>query len=217
MTETIVDLIRHGEPVGGRRYRGHNIDDPLTEKGWSQMWDAVGEYNAWQQIITSPLQRCQAFAHALGKRHGIPVAIDPRFKEVGFGSWEGLSHDEIKIDKADEYQAFLRDPVNHRPEGAEILDDFIKRVSSAYNEIIERHSSKHCLIVAHAGVIRAVIAKTIHAAPVGLYRIKINSGGITRIRHTETGGMLELLNGKLPDRSSKSLTVHGELIESPSN
>jgi alpha-ribazole phosphatase len=77
MTGTLIDLIRHGEPAGGRRYRGHGLDDPLTEKGWSQMWDAVGEFSAWQQIITSPMQRCQAFAHALGERHAIPVHCCP--------------------------------------------------------------------------------------------------------------------------------------------
>lgn len=197
MTETVIDLIRHGEPAGGRRYRGHGVDDPLSEKGWSQMWNAVGEYDQWKQIITSPLQRCQAFAHALGERHGIPVAVEPRFKEVGFGAWEGLSHDEVKIGRAAEYQAFLKDPANHRPQGAEPLDDFIRRVSLAYQEAIERHHSSHLLIVAHAGVMRALIAETIRAPAIGLYRIKVSNGGITRIRHTATGSVLELLNGKL--------------------
>ncbi|MBA3755474.1 MAG: histidine phosphatase family protein [Nitrosomonas sp.] len=197
MTETVIDLIRHGEPVGGRRYRGHSIDDPLTEKGWAQMWNAVGEYNAWNHIITSPLQRCQMFAHALAERHGIDVTVEPRFKEVGFGVWEGLSHDEVKIGRVTEYQAFLKDPVNCRPQGAELLDDFIQRIGSAYEETIERYQGSHFLIVAHAGVMRAIIAKTVYASPAGLYRIKISNGGITRIRHTETGGMLELLNGKL--------------------
>lgn len=199
ITETIVDLIRHGEPVGGRRYRGNVIDDPLTEKGWSQMWNAVGEYNAWQQIITSPLQRCQAFAHALGKRHDINVTVEPRFKEVGFGVWEGLAHDEIKVNRASEYHAFLKNPVNHRPQGAEKLDDFIKRVVSAFDETIRRCHNQHCLIVAHAGVIRALVARTVHAAPTGLYRIKISNGGITRLRYTEANGILEFLNGKLTD------------------
>lgn len=197
MTETVIDLIRHGEPVGGRRYRGHSIDDPLTEKGWSQMWNAVGEYNAWNHIITSPLQRCQMFAQALAERHGIDVTVEPRFMEVGFGAWEGLSHDEVKIDRAAEYQAFLKDPVNRRPSGAEPLDDFIQRVGSAYEESIEHYQGGHLLIVAHAGVMRAIIAKTVHASSAGLYRIKISNGGITRIRQTQVGGVLELLNGKL--------------------
>ena len=161
------------------------------------MWDAVGEYNAWNHIITSPLQRCQMFAHALGQRHGINVTAEPRFKEVGFGTWEGLSHDEVKIGRAAEYQAFLKDPENRRPNGAEPLDDFIQRVHSAYEAVIESYSSHHILIVAHAGVMRALIAKTVRASPASLYRIKISNGGITRIRHTETGGILELLNGKL--------------------
>ncbi|MHB1590203.1 MAG: histidine phosphatase family protein [Sulfuricella sp.] len=45
MKSTTIDLIRHGEPVGGRRYRGRT-DDPLSEKGWNQMWTAVGDFRA---------------------------------------------------------------------------------------------------------------------------------------------------------------------------
>ncbi|MFO7579680.1 MAG: alpha-ribazole phosphatase family protein [Nitrosomonas halophila] len=201
MTETILDLIRHGEPVGGRRYRGHNIDDPLTEKGWTQMWEAVGDDHPWTQIMTSPLQRCQMFAHRLGERYGIPVAIEPRFKEVGFGAWEGLRHDEVKIDRAHEYRAFVNDPVNQRPQGAEVFANFIERVTSAYADTVEKYRDQHCLIVAHAGVIRAIVAQTISAPPAGLYRIKISYGGVTRIRHTEAGGVLELLNAKLSSRA----------------
>lgn len=197
MTETVIDLIRHGEPINGHRYRGHNIDDPLTEKGWMQMWNAVGNYNSWRYIITSPLQRCQMFAHALAQRHGIDVTVEPRFREVGFGEWEGLSHDEVKIGRSAEYQAFLKDPVNCRPQGAEPLDDFIQRVGAAFEETVARHQSSHCLIVAHAGVMRAVIAKTIQAPASSLYRIKISNGGVTRIRQSQTGGVLELLNGRL--------------------
>ncbi|MDR4518012.1 MAG: histidine phosphatase family protein [Nitrosomonas sp.] len=203
MKETIIDLIRHGEPVGGRRYRGHAIDDPLTERGWQQMWDATGNYHHWQHIISSPLVRCHAFAEALGKRHQIGVSVEPRFKEVGFGIWEGLSHEAIKIGKIDEYQAFMKDPVKHRPPGAEPLESFIKRVDSAYDETIQHYQGRHCLIITHAGVIRAIVAHVVHAAPVGFYRIKISNGGITRIRHTEAGGILEFLNGKLVQENNK--------------
>ena len=35
-TPTTIDLIRHGEPVGGSKYRGQT-DDPLSEKGWAQI------------------------------------------------------------------------------------------------------------------------------------------------------------------------------------
>lgn len=195
--DTIVDLIRHGEPAGGQRYRGHRVDDPLTEKGWSQMWNSVGDYNKWTHIITSPLQRCNAFALSLGKRLNIPVIVESRFKEVGFGLWEGLSHDEVRNNRAEEFKAFITDPVNCRPQDAEPLDSFLQRVNLAYEEVIKLNQNHHYLIVAHAGVIRAIIARTVHVTPSGFYRIKISNGGITRICHTKNGAILELLNGTL--------------------
>ena len=83
---TTVDLIRHGEPVGGRKYRGQ-IDDPLSEKGWAQMRNAVGDFCPWQCVISSALLRCAAFAQELAQRHALPLILDERLKEIGFGAW----------------------------------------------------------------------------------------------------------------------------------
>ena len=115
MTSTVLDLLRHGEPEGGRRYRGHGVDDPLSEIGWSQMWAAVEAIDtAWDRVVTSPLARCRAFAEALAERHALPLAIEPDIREVGFGVWEGLSHDEVKSRYADMLAAFRADPVGAR-------------------------------------------------------------------------------------------------------
>lgn len=197
MPDTLIDLIRHGEPVGGRAFRGHNIDDPLSDSGWQQMRDAVGDYADWDVIVTSPLTRCRAFAEALAARHGQPVEVEDRLKEVGFGRWEGRTPEQIQQDNAEEYAAFYADPVNRRPPGAEPLDAFIERVSTAYDELAQRHAGKRVLIVSHAGVMRAVIAHVLHAEPIGLYRISVANAGITRIRHGRRGAMLELHNGRL--------------------
>jgi alpha-ribazole phosphatase len=197
MTDTIIDLIRHGEPVGGRAYRGHNIDDPLSDKGWQQMRDAVGNHCPWTHIISSPLLRCKAFAGELASRHGLPLSIDDRLREVGFGEWEGKTPDELMQQRLTEYNAFYADPVHNRPPGAEDLDTFIERVTAAYQQLAEQHVRQHVLVVAHAGVIRAVIAHVLHAKPLGLYRIKVNNAGITRIRVTRRGAMLEYHNHTL--------------------
>lgn len=37
---TRFDLIRHGEPEGGRKFRG-STDHPLSQDGWAQMRYAV--------------------------------------------------------------------------------------------------------------------------------------------------------------------------------
>ena len=78
-SETCIDLLRHGEPVGGRRYRGQ-IDDPLSDTGWQQMRAALADRRDWDIIYTSPLRRCAEFAGELAARHGLPLASDPRLQ-----------------------------------------------------------------------------------------------------------------------------------------
>lgn len=199
MPETTIDLIRHGEPEGGRAYRGHSIDDPLSEKGWQQMWNAVADLAPWDQIISSPLKRCHAFAEALSKKYMIPCEVEDNFKEIGFGCWEGRTPDQIKADNLQEYENFYLDPVNCRPAGAEPLDSFIQRVTKSYQLALERYTGKHILIVAHAGVNRALIANALSAPPVGLYRIKVNNAGLSRLKHDHLGNHLIYHNVALAD------------------
>jgi len=197
IADTIIDLIRHGEPVGGRAFRGHSIDDPLSEKGWQQMWNAVDIQRPWQQIMSSPMQRCLSFARALAEDENIAVDIDDRLKEVGFGSWEGLTPDQLKQNKLSEYTNFYKDPVNNRPPGAENLDQFITRTCDAFNDISQQHTGKHILLVAHAGVIRSIVAHSIQASAFGMYQIKIANAGISRIRVNNDKMTLEFINGSL--------------------
>jgi probable phosphoglycerate mutase len=187
MSDTIIDLMRHGEPVGGRAYRGHTIDDPLSDKGWQQMRDAVGDNAPWTQIISSPLQRCREFAGELATKHQLPVTILDNLKEVGFGDWEGKHPDQINAENPDNYAAFYADPVNARPPGAEPLGDFIRRTIASFKQLTDQYSGEHLLIVCHAGVIRSIIAYIVHAEPLGMYKIKVDNAGISRILKDHTG------------------------------
>ncbi|MGD2054465.1 MAG: histidine phosphatase family protein [Gammaproteobacteria bacterium] len=176
---TRIDVLRHGEPLGGRRYRGHGVDDPLTEQGWQQMWNAVAGRTDWQHVLTSPLSRCHDFAQQLSKQLRIGYSIDDRFKEIGFGAWEGLSPDEILSSDAEALQHFYRDPIKNRPEGAEPLEAFSRRVWDAYNDNAKKYSNEHLLIVAHAGVIRAITANILGMGLERVYsNLKIEYGGI---------------------------------------
>lgn len=177
----LIDLLRHGEPVGGRRYRGQR-DDPLSEIGWRQMWQAVGNAPPWQHIITSPLQRCRAFAQQFSDRHNIALSEEARFMEVGFGAWEGHTAEELRHQDPEQWQRFFADPVTQRPTGAEPLADFAARVISAWNEAVQQHDDRHLLVVCHAGVIRAVMAHVLGAPLSAMYRIQVETGTLTRIR-----------------------------------
>lgn len=183
---TLIDLMRHGEPVGGSRYRGQ-MDDPLSATGWEQMRAAVGNRHPWEVVVSSPLGRCLAFAEELRDRHGIPLEIEPRLQELGFGSWQGKTRDEISRYDPGLLQRFYRDPMNNRPEDAEGLVDFRERIQSAWNEVLNRHAGKHILMICHAGVIRMVLALILDIPLSNLFRIKVASAGITRIECLEQG------------------------------
>lgn len=181
MTTTYIDVIRHGEPVGGQRYRGYSIDDPLTEKGWSQMRAAVPETPQWQHIVSSPLKRCLEFSQELASDLQVSYSVEDNLKEIGFGDWEGKTPDDILAEDSEALNHFYKDPVHNRPEGAEPLHTFSERVWNAYLSIIKQHHGKHILIVAHAGVARAITANILKMSLDDVYsRLKIEYGAIIR-------------------------------------
>jgi len=186
LTSTVIDLLRHGEPVGGRRYRGQ-IDDPLSERGWSQMRQAVGDHCPWDTILTSPLSRCAAFAEELASRHGRPLHADSRWMEIGFGEWEGHTADELRRDDPEILYRFWTDPLTNRPPDAESLGDFRDRVVGAWEEAVAAHAGGHVLVVAHAGVIRMVLRHVLDMPLDRLFRIQVANAGLTRIRVDEAG------------------------------
>lgn len=196
MSETVVDLIRHGEPVGGQKYRGQ-IDDPLSEKGWQQMRDKVAGLRPWQNIVSSPLSRCRAFAEELSIGLELPLAFDDRLKEVGFGAWEGKTASQLAAEDAGQVKRFKADPVNARPPGAEPMNAFYQRVADALDEIIERHRQQHVLIVCHAGVIRMALAHILHIPLANAYRIEVANAALTRLA-VDTGNHRRLVfhNGR---------------------
>lgn len=178
---TQLDFLRHGEPVGGRRYRGQT-DDPLSDKGWAQMRAAIAGERPWTAIVSSPLTRCAAFARWLADESGLPLDFDDRLKEVGFGVWEGKTADELSHDDPDCVFEFKRDPVGRRPRGAERLEDFHARAVAAYEDILDRHAGGHVLVVAHAGVMRMVICHVLGLPAARAYRINVASAGLARIK-----------------------------------
>ncbi len=182
---TRVDLLRHGEPEGGLRYRGCGIDDPLSAAGWAQMWAAVGtpEQWPWQRVASSPLRRCRAFAAALAERAGLPLQVVADLREIGFGQWEGRNKAEARALDPAAWDAFYADPVAHPPPGAEPVEAFRQRVAAAYWALVAAHRGEHLLVVAHAGVIRAIVATLLGGGAAAMFRLQVDFAGMVGIEH----------------------------------
>jgi alpha-ribazole phosphatase len=187
---TLLDYLRHGEPVGGSRFRGHGVDDPLSDKGWAQMRSTTAALRGWDRVISSPMQRCLEFARWLSGERGLPLEVIDDLREVGFGSWEGVQRDVLREEHSAEYEAFYADPVNCRPAGAEPLEAFAARIAAVYDDLARRHAGQRLLVVCHAGVIRATLGHVVRMPALNWYRTEVDNAAVSRFVHDRRGARL---------------------------
>jgi len=199
---TRLDLIRHGEPVGGRRFRGDAVDDPLSETGWRQLEARLETLAArgmadWDVIATSPMARCRAFAAEVAERRGLELVVDPDLREIGFGPWEGLRHAEIPERYPEQHAAFLADPVYGRPPGSEAMADFFERVTRGLERLEANHAGQSVLVLSHAIVMRAACAWVLGAPMAAIARVETEYAAWLSIRNSHRGRrLLALDNGE---------------------
>ena len=189
-----VDLLRHGQPEGGDRFRGTQ-DDPLSENGWRQMRASVEGHAPWEMIVTSPLKRCAEFAAELSALHGLPLETEPYLAEMAFGEWEGLSFEELGRSSPAALQAFFADPVRHTPPGGEPMAGFCERVDAAWNGLVERHRGRHVLVVCHGAVMRVIYRRILKMPLEALFHIEVPYACMTRIRRQPEGDRLVFHRG----------------------
>jgi broad specificity phosphatase PhoE len=80
--------------------------------------------------------------------------------------------------------------------GAEPLDAFMGRVGEAFTELLARYAGEAVLVVAHAGVIRAILANALDIPPASMYRIHVPNAGISQLRTDRIRGINLVSHGK---------------------
>lgn len=193
-----IDVLRHGEPVGGARYRG-STDDPLNETGRQQMASVLTDELPWTHIISSPLQRCVEFAKKLSYQHQLPLHIEPRLAEIDFGDWEGQTSKHILQQDAARLLKYWQDPENNTPPNGEPLAAFESRVLAAWNSNIT-HDKEHLLIVTHGGVLRIILRHILSLPHSSLFKINIPYACLSRFEVLKDPAQTQLTfhNGQLP-------------------
>ena len=189
-SSTLIDVLRHGEPLGGARYRGRT-DDALSQTGWQQMTDAVNfepvnKSAPWTQIISSPLSRCADFARLLSETHQLELLIEPRFAEIDFGDWEGLTSQQIMDHDSKQLLQYWDNPIDNSPPNGESLNDFSSRVIAAWNELLSEHAAadnKHLLIITHGGSLRIIMSHVLTMPLTALFKLDVPYACLSRFQH----------------------------------
>jgi len=162
MDHTRIFLIRHGETVDEevkKVYKG-TLDIPLSEKGiltMRRVADFLSQYRI-DFIYTSALSRSVESGRIVAGARKLRIKKTASLNEIHFGSWEGLSFDEISARYPKEFRLWLKNPVKYTPPCGETLLNAQKRIVQQFYEIVQRHKNAVIALIVHAGVLRIIIS-----------------------------------------------------------
>lgn len=155
-------LARHGETDDNRepiRVQGFT-DTPLNDTGRRQAAElAAGVASLGLQTLwSSDLKRARETAEIVGRRVGLPVALDPRLREANRGRWEGRRFIDIERECPERYAAWRRAGPSFRFPGGESLLEQQQRVIASLHDI-RAAGELPALVVCHGGSIRVVLSR----------------------------------------------------------
>ena len=168
--QTILTLVRHGETPANLESVWHgSIDTPLTERGKAQA-ERVASYLAERHsdvtaLYSSPLQRAQRTAAAIGSALGLTNAILRDLTEFHLGSWEGSSYAELATTHK-LWENMKRDP-DFAPHGGESPNQVSTRFTGALRDLASRHRGERIVVVTHGGALSIGLATLIDGDPSG--------------------------------------------------
>lgn len=122
--------------------------------------------------------------------------LDKRWREFDFGSWEGLTWDEI-VDRWPHYaQQQIFSASTYQPEGGESFDDVCTRVKDAIDDL-RAGPDVNALVATHAGPLHAMLHVLFSGdneeAPEA-FGVRFMPASITRVRLIDGRAELVSLN-----------------------
>lgn len=162
-------IMRHGKTDWNAKRKLQGCTDiPINDEGREMAIAASEEYKDvhFDVCYCSPLIRARETAELVLKGRKIPIIIDDRLREMGFGIYEGI---ENSFDIPDcPVNVLFFEPQNYKGvEGGETLDDVFKRTGDFLKEVVEPDlaEGKDVLIVGH-GAMNSTIVTQIRNNPV---------------------------------------------------
>ena len=174
---TTLYLARHGETDWNRELRVQGSSDiALNELGRRQAQALAQELEHVEldAIYSSDLSRARETAAAVAALHGLEIRLDPRLRERAFGSWEGLTREEIHA---------LPEGSRHDGESDEEVRE---RVLEAIQAIADAHPGEDVLVVAHGGALNALwhhaVGERVERwANCAVYKLAVRDGGYVAV------------------------------------
>jgi broad specificity phosphatase PhoE len=178
-------LVRHGIASGQEgRLVGH-LDLPLSVEGEAAITSLVRAPGARpDRVISSDLARASSSAGVLARAWQLPVAEEPRLREMHFGAWEGLTFAEARAASGAGFDTWAASWSTTRVPEGEGFTDVHARVSAWWRATGEGLSGTTC-IVAHGGSIRALLVELFQRRLDQAFEFACDHAHVSVVRFTE--------------------------------
>jgi broad specificity phosphatase PhoE len=191
-------VVRHGRTAWNAdgRFQGQS-DVPLDEFGRAQAAHLAAALASdhFDLAIASDLVRASETARIVLGSRSLHIELDPAWREMRFGVWEGLTWPQIVERYPEVGEGHGASPRFFTPEGGESFDDVCARVEGALEELAARvHDGTHVLIVTHAGVLHALLRVALGESEAAALGVKFSPATVTQLRVGPSGGTLVQLN-----------------------
>jgi broad specificity phosphatase PhoE len=190
-------VVRHGETDWAReeRYAGAR-DVPLNPFGLLQS-DATAAALAGRivsAVYASPLERARTTGEIVAKPHRLDVVVEPLFRDMAFGAWEGRTRAEVRAASPDLYRAWVETPhLAALPEG-ETLAQVRARVVEGLGELRAQHTDETVVLATHGTVIRLLVLEALGLGPERLWSLEASPAGITELEYEADWATVHRMN-----------------------
>ncbi len=148
MSGFALHLLRHGAPETPGLLMGRTDGAPTPAGITACAAQAAGL--GIEQIVASDLVRSRAAGEAISRALALPLAVDPRWRELDFGDWDGSASGAVDREALGR---FWDDPDASPPPGGERWSALVARISGALADL----APVPTLVVAHGGSMRAAL------------------------------------------------------------
>ncbi|MCK1361933.1 histidine phosphatase family protein [Bradyrhizobium sp. 199] len=187
MSAPTIYFLRHGETEWNALGRLQGAKDiPLNARGRGQAVQAAdvladlfrrdGKDRAALPYVSSPLGRARQTMELVRGKLELPPAdysLDDRLREIGYGTWEGLTLAESEAFDPDVYARRLADKWTVAPAGGETYAAVQLRMLDWYESLLV-----DTVAVAHGGTCRALMVALGIETPAGAAELNIQQGAV---------------------------------------
>jgi probable phosphoglycerate mutase len=178
-------VVRHGRTAWNAtgRFQGQT-DSALDETGREQARGVAALLRGERFIraIASDLGRARETAEIVLESEAPALEFDARWREMRFGSWEGLAWDEIVARQPELATKSSTTPRFYTPPGGESFDALCERIADAVADIDTRaHDGDRIFVATHAGPLHALLRVALGGSEADALGVRFSPASVTRL------------------------------------